>query len=124
MQVGDLTAGTPAGCDPSATLAEAAAVMDDLDIGSLAVYRNGDMVGIITERDVVRAVATDIGLDTPVKDVMTPDPDTVDVEVDIVDAAAWLLAVGYRHLPVTRDDQLVGLISMKDLLDVLCREAL
>lgn len=124
MQVGELSAGTPAGCDPATTLAEAAAVMDELDIGSLAVYRNGDLVGIFTERDLTKAVARELPLDTPVSDMMTPDPDTVDVDVDVVDASAWLLAVGYRHLPITEGDRLVGLISMKDLLDALTRKAL
>jgi CBS domain-containing protein len=124
MEVGELTAGTPAGCDPKSTIAEAAAVMDDLDIGSLAIYRGSDLIGIVTERDVVRAVANDVSMDDAVETIMTPDPDTVEADVDVVDAAAWLLAVGYRHLPVTSEGKLVGLISMKDLLDVLARDAL
>lgn len=124
MRVGDLTAGTPAGCEPGTSVAEAAELMVELDIGSLAVYRGSDLVGIVTERDIVRAVAGEDGVDISVAEVMTPEPDTVDAEVEVVDAAAWLLAVGYRHLPVTEDDKLVGIISMKDLLDVLCREAL
>ncbi len=124
MQVGELTAGTPAGCSPEATIGDAAELMVELDIGSLAVYKGQDLVGIVTERDIVRAVAGGIATNTPVADVMTPDPDTVDPDVEVVDAAAWMLAVGYRHLPVTDEGKLIGLVSMKDLLDVLTREAL
>ncbi len=117
MQVRELVQGTPAGCAPSTTVTAAAQMMVDLAIGSLAVYKDGRMIGIFTERDVVRAAA-DVG-DThaePVERWMTPDPDTVDVEVDVDDAAAWMLAVGYRHLPITENGELVGVASMKDVL--------
>jgi len=124
MQVGELTAGTPAGCTPDATVAEAAAQMVALDIGSLAVYKGKDLIGIVTERDIVRSIADGLVTSARVSTIMTPDPDTVDPDVDVVDAAAWMLAVGYRHLPVTDGDKLIGLVSMKDLLDVLTREAL
>lgn len=124
MQVGELTAGTPAGCSPEATISDAAELMVELDIGSLAVYKGQDLVGIVTERDIVRAVAGGLASSTSVAEMMTPDPDTVDPDVEVVDAAAWMLAVGYRHLPVTDEGKLLGLVSMKDLLDVLTREAL
>ncbi len=117
MQVRELVQGTPAGCAPSTTVTQAAQMMVDLGIGSLAVYKDGGMIGIFTERDVVRAAA-DTG-DTksePVERWMTPDPDTVDVEVEVDDAAAWMLAVGYRHLPITENGELVGVASMKDVL--------
>ena len=117
MQVRELVQGTPAGCGPDTTVSQAAQMMVDLGIGSLAVYKDGAMVGIFTERDVVRAAA-DSG-DTEIEPVdrwMTPDPDTVDVEVEVDDAAAWMLAVGYRHLPITENGLLVGVASMKDVL--------
>ncbi|MGH8912731.1 MAG: CBS domain-containing protein [Acidimicrobiia bacterium] len=47
---------------------------------------------------------------------MTAEPDTIDVETDIEDAIDWLNATGYRHLPVTENDRLVGIVSIKDLL--------
>ena len=117
MQVRALVQGTPAGCAPSTSVTQAAQMMVDLGIGSLAVYKDGAMVGIFTERDVVRATAGTSHTDRePVDRWMTPDPDTVDVEVEVDDAAAWMLAVGYRHLPITEDGALVGVASMKDVL--------
>ncbi len=117
MQVRELVQGTPAGCAPSTSVTQAAQMMVDLGIGSLAVYKDGSMIGIFTERDVVRAAAESVETDSePVERWMTPDPDTVDVEVEVDDAAAWMLAVGYRHLPITENGDLVGVASMKDVL--------
>ncbi|UCG40089.1 MAG: CBS domain-containing protein [Acidimicrobiia bacterium] len=117
MQVRELVQGTPAGCAPSTTVSQAAQMMVDLGIGSLAVYKDGTMVGILTERDIVRAAADTGETDAePVERWMTPDPDTIDVEVKVDDAAGWMLAVGYRHLPITRTGELVGIASMKDVL--------
>lgn len=117
MQVRDLVQGTPAGCAPSTSVTQATQMMVDLGIGSLAVYKDGVMIGIFTERDVVRAAAEGgAAISEAVERWMTPDPDTVDVEVEVDDAAAWMLAVGYRHLPITENGELVGIASMKDVL--------
>lgn len=82
------------------------------------------MVGLVTERDLVRALAE--GHDpetTPVSAVMTREPDVFDPEDDVWEAAEWLAESGYRHLPVIEEGQLLGIVSVRDLLVALLAEA-
>jgi CBS domain-containing protein len=53
---------------------------------------------------------------------MSEAPDTIDPSVDVEEAAAWLLEVGYRHLPVMENDELIGIVSMRDLLWAMTSE--
>lgn len=91
--------------------------------GSLGVVEGRLLVGVITERDLVRAVAE--GLDpetTAVSAVMSPEPDVFSPENDVWEAAEWLVEAGYRHLPVIEDGQLLGIVSVRDLLVALVAE--
>lgn len=120
MQLGDLVGGTPYVCGPDTTLLEAASAMEGSDLGSLAVVEGMKLLGLVTERDIRRAVAGDIDLDTAVSEVMSDDPDTFDPDLDVWDAAAWIAESGYRHLPVVGDDgELLGVVSIRDLLKAL-----
>jgi CBS domain-containing protein len=117
MEIGSLVGGTASVCGPDLTLVEAAQTMMGEGIGSLGVVEAGRLVGILTERDVLRAVAE--GVDTSratVSEWMTPEPDCLTPDVDVNDAAEWLLATGYRHLPVMEGDTLLGIASIKDVL--------
>lgn len=117
MEVRELVGGSAQMCDPTTTMADAAAAMVEAEVGSLAVKGPSGLAGIITERDVLRAVAS--GLDLSVETViqwMTPDPDTVDEDMTIDDAAEWMVAAGYRHLPVLSGRELIGIASIKDVL--------
>lgn len=116
MKISELIAGPPIGCAANATLVEMAGIMIDEGVGSLAVMDGSRLLGIVTDRDIVGAVAEDADRTPTAADLMTRDPDTVDAETDISNAVDWLNATGYRHLPVTTDGQLVGIISIKDLL--------
>jgi CBS domain-containing protein len=53
---------------------------------------------------------------------MTPDPDTVGPEISVDEVAQWMLAAGYRHLPVMEDGELLGIASIKDVLWALHSE--
>ena len=102
---------------PEATLEEAAEAMVDAGTGSLAVIDGRRLVGIITERDVVRAVGDEEDpSEEEVRDWMTEDPDTFSPETDVEEAASWLLEAGYRHMPVMEGDELLGVVSIRDLL--------
>lgn len=117
MRLGDLVGKAPYVCGPDTTLLEAARAMEESDLGSLAVVEGLDLLGLVTERDLRRAVANGTDLETAVSTVMSDEPDTFDPDLDVWDAASWITESGYRHLPVVDDDgSLLGVVSIRDLL--------
>jgi CBS domain-containing protein len=116
MLVSELIGGPVLTCTPETTITEAARVMVSNDAGSLAVMVDNDMVGIVTERDLIVCIWEQSPGTTPVSEVMTPQPDSLESDVSLKDAADWMLAAGYRHLPVVDNGKLVGMLSIKDVL--------
>ncbi len=117
MKLGALVGGGAEVIGREATLEDAAEVMIEAGIGSIGVIEGRQLVGILTERDIVRAVSE--GEDTEeagVAEWMTEAPDTFPPDVEVEEASAWLLETGYRHLPVMEGDELLGIVSMRDLL--------
>jgi CBS domain-containing protein len=105
---------------PDDTLEAAARKMRDQQTGSLLVLDGDDLVGIITERDVLRAVATGVRMDQArISEVMTKDLVTVDPGTSLRDAARIMTQRWIRHLPVLEGDRLVGIVSQRDLAGVL-----
>ncbi len=121
MRLGELVGRAPYWCGPDTTLTDAAKAMADADLGSLAVVEGMTLLGLLTERDLRSAIASNIDLDTTmVSTVMGADPDTFDPDLDVWDAAAWIAESGYRHLPVVNDEGvLLGVVSLRDLLRAL-----
>ena len=125
MTVRELIGGEIAWIEPSGTLREAARQMQRSDIGALAVESDGVLQGIFTERDLTGAVASGAELDTGlIKDWMTSYPDSFGPEMSVETAATWMLAAGYRHLPVIDGQDVIGMISMKDILWALTEPTL
>lgn len=117
MTIRELVGGEVVEIEATRTLREAIRLMTANQVGALAVQRNGRLAGIFTERDVLRACAEDADLDSvTVRDWMTSDPDSLDPEMNVEAAADWMLAAGYRHLPVVEGVDLVGMVSIKDIL--------
>lgn len=116
MTIRDLISGEVGTTTPSTSAIDAAKYMIDDNVGSLAVVDDGELVGIITERDFLRAVAQGTLRGAKVADLMTPRPDSLDVEVSVREAAEWMVAAGYRHLPVLDGTRLVGMVSVKDVV--------
>lgn len=117
MLLRDLVAGTPFVCGPDATLIEVAVGMASAGHGSAGVIKGRELVGVFTERDLLRAVAQAADLDEePVRRWMGRDPDVFSPDVDAFDAAQWVLESGYRHLPVVEDGALLGIVSLRGLL--------
>jgi CBS domain-containing protein len=117
MKLGSLVGGSATVIGREATVAEAAEALINDGVGSLAVVEGRLLVGIITERDVVRAVSE--GADPEeevVADWMSEAPDTFGPDVEVREAAAWLLEMGYRHMPVMQDGELLGIVSIRDIL--------
>jgi CBS domain-containing protein len=121
MRLGDLVGTAPYLCGPDTTLTEAAIAMEGSDLGSLAVVEGMSLLGLLTERDLMGAVASGLDLGgTLVSEIMAVEPDTFDPDLDVWDAAAWIAESGYRHLPVVNDEGvLLGVVSLRDLLKAL-----
>lgn len=104
-------------CAVEDVLAAAARRMRQADIGALAVLDNGKLVGIITERDLVSALAVEKDpRSAVVRRYMTHNVMTATEDEDSADAAHRMLDAGIRHLPVTRGGQVIGMVSVRDLL--------
>lgn len=115
-QISDAMSTPPASVAPSASLEEAARHMADARVGALPVVEDDHVVGLVTDRDlVIRAMASGLALDRPVRTVMSPDPVTVDAGTAVPAAQHAMHSIGARHLPVTDDGRLVGMVSFDDL---------
>ena len=104
---------------PDDSLEAAARKMWEQQTGSLLVTDGEDLVGIVTERDILRAVATAAPLDTPLSAVMSKDLITVDPGTSLRDAARIMTEKWIRHLPVLEAGKLVGIVSQRDLAGML-----
>jgi len=105
--------------EPTTPLSEAAERMNERGVGAALVLTNASVSGILTERDVLRAVATGPVEGTHVAAWMTRDPDTVDVTETLGQAAAIMIHGGFRHLPVLDGGKPVGIVSIRDLMRVV-----
>ena len=104
---------------PDTTVAEAAATMVRGGFGSAVVLEGRSVAGIFTERDVLRAAASGADLTrSSLSRWMTPDPVTARPEVDSDEAAELMFGGGFRHLPVVEGGELVGIVSLRDLLSL------
>lgn len=101
---------------PTATVAEAATMMGQRSAGSALVMNGDELVGIFTERDVVRALGQQFdAAGLSVSDWMTANPMTVAPETPVGEALRTMLERGFRHLPVAKDGKVVGIVSIRDL---------
>lgn len=117
MQLHALVGGTAEVIGSEATLAEAADRMIEAEIDCLAVVEGRELVGVVTEHDIVEAVSQDADArEEIVSDWMSQAPDTVAPDVSVSEAAKWLLEAGYRHLPVMADGELLGIVTIRDVL--------
>ena len=105
------------GLDPATSLVEAARRMNERRVGAVVVTEGNRLVGIVTERDILRAVATG-GVDGPVAVAMTHSPETIGPDESAGQAAALMIHGGFRHLPVVDGDDVVGMVSIRDLVRV------
>jgi CBS domain-containing protein len=105
---------------PDQSIRAAAARMWEQQTGSLLVIEDRRLVGIVTERDLLRAVGQGKDVDgTTVADVMSTSLVTVDPDTSVHVAARLMAANWIRHLPVLADEQVVGVVSLRDLAAVL-----
>jgi CBS domain-containing protein len=108
---------------PGDRLGEVAQRMCDRDVGAVLVMEGESLAGILTERDVLRAVAAGIQDETVVSDHMTRDPETMSPDDTTQHAAVLMIHGGFRHLPLVEGDQVVGMLSIRDLMRVVLDNA-
>jgi CBS domain-containing protein len=104
--------------DADKTVLEAARFMMEHSIGALPVLRNGELVGIFSERDVMNRVVA-VGRTpgtTKIAEVMTANPRGVDMNESIEECLFLMKEFGFRHLPIVSGKELKGLVSLRDLV--------
>ncbi len=120
-KLGDIvTEGLVVSVQRGSSVAEAALIMGQKDVGILAVLDGDRLVGLFSERDVVRRVLCK-GLDpkvTRVEEVMTSDLVVAEIGDDYMSAMRKMDGANIRHLPVVREQRLTGMVSVRDLLRV------
>lgn len=120
VKVCDAMTHRPVSVRSSMTLAECAMLMKDKRVGSLLVRDDGNLLGILTETDIVRkAVAVQKSPGALIaKDIMHSDVVTISPEKDVFEAINLMREQDIRHLPVVDDKKLIGLLTMKDVLRI------
>jgi CBS domain-containing protein len=114
--VGEVMTRSILAVDAATTVAEAATIMGERAAGSALVMDGDRLLGIFTERDIVKALGQHFdAAGHPVSEWMTSDPLTVPADTPAGDALRTMLDRGFRHLPVVEGDAVVGVVSMRDL---------
>jgi CBS domain-containing protein len=108
---------------PGDALGEVAQRMVDRDVGAVLVMVGEELTGILTERDVLRAVAAGIEDETVVSDWMTRDPETMSPDDTTEHAAVLMIHGGFRHMPLVEGERVVGMLSIRDLMRVVLENA-
>ena len=109
---------------PDASVYEAIKLMADRNVGALLVLESGKLVGVISERDCTRRLILKerAAKDTQVREVMTSGVIYVRPDQTVEDCMALMTAKRVRHLPVLADDQLIGIVSIGDLVKDIISE--
>lgn len=105
-------------CPAGATVREAVRLLAEKRIGAMPVMLGGEVAGIFSERDVLYSLADEgsLCLDRQVGDVMTSPPVTISPGTTVDEALALMTRRRIRHLPVVRHGQMIGFISIGDLV--------
>jgi CBS domain-containing protein len=116
MQLADLMVTDVLTVSPATTIADAARRMVEREIGAAVVMDDGALVGVISERDLMRAIPDGCAPETPVHDRMTRHVTTASPRTSLPEAMAIMIEGGFRHLPVVEEGRVLGIVSMRDLM--------
>jgi CBS domain-containing protein len=109
--------------EPGTRLSEAAKRMAERGVGAVLVLDGDALAGILTERDLLKAVARGFSEDARVSDWMTRHPETVEPDETTDHAAALMIHGGFRHLPVVEEGRPIGILSIRDLMRVALQDS-
>ncbi|HEY7018436.1 MAG TPA: CBS domain-containing protein [Gaiellaceae bacterium] len=102
--------------EPADTIGETAQKMVERGVSSAVVSDYGNLIGIVTERDLTRAVAGRVhSSEARVREWMTPDPITLTSDASAAEAAKIMLENGFRHVPVVDEGRAIGIVSIRDV---------
>jgi len=106
---------------PDSSVYEALQLLAEKDVGALLVLQDGELVGIVSERDYARKVVLHgmTSMKTPVKEIMTEEVITVGPESTVEEAMALMTDKHIRHLPVLEGERIVGVVSIGDLVKAI-----
>jgi CBS domain-containing protein len=114
--IGEMMARDVLSVAPEDTIGEAAQKMVDRGVGAAVVLDYGRLIGIFTERDLMRAVADRVhSSEARIREWMTPEPITISLETSAEEAAQMMVENGFRHLPVVEGERAVGIVSIRDV---------
>ena len=117
--VKDVMINDVASLDSTSMIMEAAKLMDDKNIGCIVVIKENLPVGIITERDFVRRVASkEKPLTSPLEDVMSSPLITIDPDETVWEAAESMKVNNIHKLPVIKNNKILGIITTSDLVEI------
>lgn len=110
--------------DPDASVYDAIAMMADKEVGALVVLEDNSLVGVLSERDYARKVVLQgrSSKDTKIRDIMTSRVAYARPEQSVEDCMAMMTDMRIRHLPVMDGDELIGIISIGDLVKAIIEE--
>ncbi|NLX85792.1 MAG: CBS domain-containing protein [Clostridiales bacterium] len=117
MKIGDIMTRDVRTIDRNSTVEQAARMMKELNVGSIPVTENGNVIGIITDRDVVLRNVADgrTAADTRVEEVMSKTVVTATPDMDVHRAADLMAQNQIRRLPIVENNRMVGIVSIGDL---------
>ena len=109
--------------EPGETITEVAQRMVERNLGAVLVLDRDRLVGIMTERDLMRAVAVGVHADASVSEYMSRHPETIEPDDSTQHAAVLMIHGGFRHLPVVEGGEVVGILSIRDLMRVTLEDS-
>jgi CBS domain-containing protein len=104
---------------PEATIVEGARMLRSANVSSVLVGEPGRLISIVTERDVVAAVACGLGPDEPITRISAEDPFSISADATLAEAGARMIEHRVRHLVVAEGGQAIGVVGMRDVVAVL-----
>ncbi|MBI4139891.1 CBS domain-containing protein [Candidatus Woesearchaeota archaeon] len=120
VSVADVMTEHPIVVGPETSLQECARVMTENHVGAVLIQGRGDLLGIVSEQDIVRksVLNGDIPSRIRVKDIMVSKLITISPSADVFDAVRVMAEENIRHLPVIRGENFAGVVTMKDILKI------
>ncbi|AGF72312.1 DUF294 nucleotidyltransferase-like domain-containing protein [Corynebacterium halotolerans] len=119
-RLGEFKIPEPKGTSPRTSIRDAARMMEESNVSSLLIIEDGGLRGIVTDRDLRgRVVATGLGIDLPVSEIMTPDPRTVSSDSLAFEAMLFMAELSIHHLPIVDDGEVTGIVTTADIMRLL-----